>query len=174
MSQLDMSKTNVIVASNLQQSHETIRDVTCPDCGITRQECVRNFQSGSFEVAKLQSIYSAADLRPWSHDIRILTLLAGSFDEPVRCRLSTVCLANEPEFVALSYCWGDENDRGIVDVNGTAVSVTRSLQLALKYMRDQKDHIQVWADAICINQLDDDEKSVQVRMMGEIFSNGIE
>jgi hypothetical protein len=29
----------------------------------------------------------------------------------------------------------------------------------------------IWADAVCINQADDEEKSWQVRMMGDVYRN---
>jgi hypothetical protein len=40
-------------------------------------------------------------------------------------------------------------------------------------MRDVDRNTVVWADALCINQQDATEKSVQVRLMGDIYANGM-
>ena len=55
---------------------------------------------------------------------------------------------------------------------GDQVSVTEILETALKNMKHGENNISVWADAICINQSDRDEKSVQVAMMGDIYAHG--
>jgi hypothetical protein len=83
-----------------------------------------------------------------------------------------VSLDDDPTFTALSYCWGNANLRRYINVNGDQVSVTESLETALKYMRHGENNIPVWADAICINQSDRDEKSVQAAMMGDIYAHG--
>lgn len=87
-----------------------------------------------------------------------------------------------PEFFALSYAWGDPRDTVLISVNGQSVLVTRNLQSALRHIqkvqaentyegkREDKPFY-IWADALCINQDDDVEKSRQVAMMGEIFRN---
>jgi len=49
------------------------------------------------------------------------------------------------------------------------VSVTGRLEVALRYMRHYEDHIKVWANAICINQSNRAEKSVQVIIMDNIY-----
>ncbi|SPJ89772.1 uncharacterized protein FTOL_13133 [Fusarium torulosum] len=88
----------------------------------------------------------------------------------IQCNLTSVSCRNPPAYVALSYCWGDGSLRQTVIVNGHQVSITESLATALRYMRNDKTSALVWADAICINQYDRDEKSVQVAMMGDIYA----
>jgi hypothetical protein len=48
--------------------------------------------------------------------------------------------------------------------------VTESLHSALWRIREQKLASVLWADAVCINQSNDDEKTNQVRMMQDIYS----
>ncbi|KAK4496446.1 hypothetical protein PRZ48_012426 [Zasmidium cellare] len=74
-----------------------------------------------------------------------------------------------PTYVALSYCWGDPNDTVPVLVNGQPFHITRNLEAALRQFRS-KDSRLLWADAICINQDDSNERSHQVSRMGDIFS----
>ena len=57
-------------------------------------------------------------------------------------------------------------------MNGYQISVAESLDNALRYMRHGGNRIPVWADAICVNQSDRDEKPVQVKLMGDIYAQG--
>ncbi|KAF4632483.1 hypothetical protein G7Y89_g5649 [Cudoniella acicularis] len=149
---------------------ETSIDVTCPDCGAVRREANFDSTQESADRTAFKAIYSKSELRPDRKDIRLLTLLAGTFNDEIQCQLHTVSLNYDPPFTALSYCWGDAKSRGNITVNGHQVSVTESLEVALRYMRHQEEHLQVWADAICINQSNRAEKSVQVAMMGDIYA----
>lgn len=47
--------------------------------------------------------------------------------------------------------------------------MTKSLECALRYLRDEKRVLRVWADGICINQQDNDEKGRQVQQMGSVY-----
>lgn len=74
-----------------------------------------------------------------------------------------------PPFVALSYVWGSPTPPWMVCTrDGRYTVCTQSLRLALCHLRDRGELI-VWADAICINQNDNQEKSRQVLLMGEIY-----
>lgn len=81
------------------------------------------------------------------------------------------------EFDALSYTWFIDDDVGppakgtmrTVVCNGMALDVHQNLYNALLQLRELRRPLPIWVDAICINQDDDDEKTAQVRMMGEIF-----
>lgn len=49
--------------------------------------------------------------------------------------------------------------------------LTDSLHQALQHFRDPAEPICLWADALCIDQSNDDEKAVQVAMMADIFGS---
>ena len=57
-----------------------------------------------------------------------------------------------------------------VYINGQRRLVTASLASHLRHSRHEFEHKAVWADAICINQFDDQEKSHQVSFMQNIFA----
>lgn len=50
------------------------------------------------------------------------------------------------------------------------IAVTESLHVALRYVRRKKERLVLWADAICINQDDNQEKNHQVALMSKIYS----
>lgn len=105
-------------------------------------------------------------------EIRLLTVFSGSLKDEIECNLHVISLNSKPSYTALSYCWGDEALRGYVTVGSHKISVTQSLKEALRYLRSDKNDVVVWADAICINQTDDEEKSFQIGYMGEIYTKG--
>jgi hypothetical protein len=106
--------------------------------------------------------------------IRVLDLAPGTWDEPVNCSLRTVHLDDDdPRYEAISYAWGDPDDRKPVICNGCATTTTRSLVEALQRFRHARTTRTLWADALCINQADDDEKTSQVRLMSYIYTKAV-
>ncbi|KAI0831038.1 HET-domain-containing protein [Hypoxylon sp. FL0890] len=76
------------------------------------------------------------------------------------------------DFVALSYVWGDQSIRKDIYVDGARMSVTASLESALRELRNHmriQQGFYVWVDALCINQEDLDERGLQVGRMKEIY-----
>jgi hypothetical protein len=73
-------------------------------------------------------------------------------------------------YVALSYVWGSTDDLQTIFLENRELKITRNLSEALHNLREEKRAIRLWADAICINQQDDDERNQQVSLMGQIYS----
>lgn len=74
-------------------------------------------------------------------------------------------------YAALSYVWGlpDPDANTTVVLNGHTVPAQPSLLRALQSFRERGDEGYIWADAICINQADLDEKKTQIGLMGDIY-----
>ncbi|CAG8961569.1 hypothetical protein HYFRA_00006103 [Hymenoscyphus fraxineus] len=100
---------------------------------------------------------------------RVLELLPGEDDDPIRCTLRNVDWVDNPKYEALSYTWGDPKARSHVIVNGKVLSVTVNLCIALKHLRYEDRSRALWADAICIEQSNIPERGYQVRQMRKIF-----
>jgi hypothetical protein len=110
--------------------------------------------------------YQYASLSPGGY-IRTLVLLPGSGQETLRCSLQT-SLISDTRFEAISYVWGsDIKDHAIV-CQGQTLAITSNLWTVLQNVRSDVPRV-LWADSICINQEDLEEKSHQVRMMGQIY-----
>ena len=105
------------------------------------------------------------------HDtIRVLDLYPASYSvDLVSCSLRAVRLSDEPKYEAISYCWGDPTFNKKIICNGRELSITTSLNEALLRFRTRSTIRTLWADAICINQQDIDERNQQVRMMRQIY-----
>lgn len=100
--------------------------------------------------------------------IRLLELLTDSDTDDIKCYLHTYELDNVPEFEALSYVWGDPKVTTTITCNGHPLDITINLSRALQRLIQLGSHL-IWADAICINQLDLEERSHQVPLMGDIY-----
>lgn len=73
-------------------------------------------------------------------------------------------------FMALSYVWGDQTERGTISIDGKPLDITASLQRALRHIRDRDRMLYIWADGVCVNQADLEDRNTQVTQMGAIYS----
>ena len=116
-------------------------------------------------------------------EIRLLEILSPDDTALIICRLTTVSLLECPPFAALSYVWGNPSITEDIELDGITVAVTINLASALRHVHRQwaevwkeawrsnaAEPLKLWADAICINQEDFDERSAQVQLMGSIYS----
>ena len=104
------------------------------------------------------------------NEIRVLTLPASSScDATLEYYLETITQSSNRPYVALSYVWGCPTPDKTVVVNGQQTQITSSLFEALRYLQQPDSVITLWADAICINQADNDEKGEQVQQMKSIY-----
>ncbi|CEI67912.1 hypothetical protein FVEN_g7809 [Fusarium venenatum] len=114
--------------------------------------------------------------RPLEED-EIRLLHVQSSDSDLICLdLHTVQAPANQRFWALSYVWGPTDDPAVVLLNGQSFTITRNLYHALyEYRRhiftneSKVTSAWLWVDAICINQNDQVEKSIQVPRMSEIY-----
>jgi hypothetical protein len=128
-------------------------------------------------------------------DIRILKILHGKKGSPLECMLFPSSLpstrtrskSNCHEYWALSYWWGEDeptypvtmyDDTGVREglqtmtpFNSSGTFYIRSnLAAALRQFRKETEDVNIWVDALCINQADVKEKTEQVSRMDEIYS----
>jgi hypothetical protein len=87
----------------------------------------------------------------------------------VSCELSIKSLYECPEYVALSYSWGNHGSTRPILLDGHITHVTISLEMALQELITRGVRV-VWVDAVCIDQSNKYEKVYQLRQMGTIFS----
>jgi hypothetical protein len=104
-------------------------------------------------------------------EIRLVRLAPSSdIDEQASCTLEIKSLQESPVYEALSYAWGDPRVLRSIKLQGLEWYLTTNLEAALRYLRDPVDEKIFWIDAICINQGDSAERTSQVQMMGDIYS----
>ena len=124
--------------------------------------------------------------------IRLLTALRpddANPDGPLRFTMSQrlplaeckMVVGGQHAFIAMSYCAGDPNDTVPILIDGRQFNVFKTLGLALNSLLlslgrkdgnwELEETLSIWADQVCINQSDGEEKAIQVRMMREIYES---
>ena len=122
-----------------------------------------------YRYSSLRSSHDASDIVPSTH-FRLLVLHGSDAAGEISCSLEQHCLASAPDYEAISYVWGDPADTCDIICSGQQLKVTKSLYSALCQFRSAGQKRTLWADAICINQQDLEERSTQVSIMGKIYS----
>jgi hypothetical protein len=75
------------------------------------------------------------------------------------------------QYEALSYVWGEPVYSRSIRCSKGRIALTPNLEEALLHIRFPDRRRVIWADAICVNQSDLQERSQQVRLMGDIYRN---
>lgn len=91
---------------------------------------------------------------------------------PLRFQLDHTHIQDAADrYEAISYCWGAPLfPHKVYDAFlGSFLSITDSLNGALRNFRHQTQARRLWADAVCICQSNDNEKSTQILLMGQIY-----
>ncbi|CAH0045575.1 unnamed protein product [Clonostachys solani] len=108
--------------------------------------------------------------------IRVLRLSGGSTDK-VFAELIETNLDHSCPYEAISYAWGKDAKSHILNLRGgSPIKITESLYHALKdirYSAIEDGPRYLWADGVCINQEDIDERNQQVGLMAEIYGSAL-
>jgi hypothetical protein len=118
----------------------------------------------------MDTTYQYEPLNPDNHEIRLVELVPGSFDDPLVIHLHTItippgieihkegALSAIEDYEALSYAWGS-GDLRIVQVDDKDMHIGSNLESALRHLRYLERKRVLWVDALSINQDDITEKS---------------
>ncbi len=112
--------------------------------------------------------------RPLENDgdsFRLLQLHPGQEGDPIVVSIVPARLSQCQPYDAVSYVWGSPENQPEIEVDGVFLTIRRSLFDFLGVLRKPTSPRLLYADAVCINQTDDKEKSRQVPMMGDIYKS---
>jgi hypothetical protein len=108
-------------------------------------------------------------------EIRLLRILPKIVDHaPIECEILHTSLNDPRNYIAISYAWGDAENTQVIILDGHEFPVTVSLWQALERLRSASYAVIVWADAVCINQQNTEERGMQVRFMARIYNLAFE
>lgn len=100
---------------------------------------------------------------------RVFDLAPGQPSDPLSGTLTTMSVVDPCPFEALSYVWGRNKAREAITCDGHELTITASLAVALRRLRDTTRPRTIWVDQVCINQDDLGERGQQVRHMNSIY-----
>jgi hypothetical protein len=140
--------------------------------GNSSQQTITTKDHDPSEASPLPTDPYVYDPLPYGEYFRLLRLLPGAQNEPLRCELFIAEIKEAPRYEALSYVWGDLTLRKRPLQCGKGVlMITRNLKRALLRMRFESKKTILWADAVCINQMDNIERGHQVDLMARVYAN---
>ena len=167
----------------------TLSDLRLSICKVIKSRDVKSFQvprPWRFRLAmpqdqlsppqeppsRVDHLYGSLPLISNQQSIRLLDLHKGDIGNPLRGTLRVVTLTENPEFAALSYVWGPwSSPRNTISCNDFPLEITENCFAALRALRALLGSVTIWVDSICVNQGDDEEKAVQIPLMGSIYTN---
>ncbi|KAL2064409.1 hypothetical protein VTL71DRAFT_4903 [Oculimacula yallundae] len=155
------------------------------------------FRSPSSEVIAPDHDYEYHPLETTGGgELRLIRLWPGPVkSNAIRLEIFHAMKDSEPVYEALSYAWGSATHTDVAFVCGavkkrgkrktqrhlekkmgertpfSSLGIAHNLAVALRHLRHRKRERILWVDAICINQIDKEEKSREVLQMGSIYSN---
>ena len=156
---------------------------SCRHLWTTRQQDHKKYRQSSSEgflhPPGTWEFYKYGPLGTDKSIIRLLELLPGKGH--IRCNIHHADLLNLPilenvdpgqqvTYEALSYTWNNNVFEQFIWCNGHVLAVTQNLYDALQRLRNETSSRILWIDAVCINQSDTRERSVQVGFMRQIYN----
>jgi hypothetical protein len=130
-----------------------------------------NFAISQPRKAPAQALEYEYEALPDGQSIRMLTLYPGAPDDPLVGKLEFFNIACRDNYESLSYVWGKPERRYEIICEGKRIGLTTSLHDALRRLRQRNRPRRLWADQICINQKNEEERSQQVQFMNHIYKN---
>lgn len=114
--------------------------------------------------------------------IRLLLLQPAPFrTSPIQCQVIETSWRQEVArdsvgkgYSALSYTWGDTSQKSRIEIDGRYFYVTKNLEQALRHLRLQRTTVRLWADSLCINQDDVEERNLHVSQMRQIYEAALQ
>jgi hypothetical protein len=121
------------------------------------------------------SQYRYSPLSPGRDSIRLLRLLPHEDETAdIQCELFEYSLPNSCTrthlYDALSYVWGNPDEKLPIFIHKHSFDVTVNLRAALSRLRNHSIERILWIDAICINQANQKEKEQQIQSMAKIYA----
>ena len=164
--------------------HESLADQQSSDEESAEDEDEDESEEHKFLTSNPSCESSFEYKKPLHHHddkrIRLFTLEPGKGYDEIHCEIAEYPLNKAPAYETVSYFWGGRDSKSSIALSKRVplsnklrsykvLRTPRNLKLALKYLRDENKPRVIWADAICINQDDKDEKTQQVGMLLDIY-----
>lgn len=123
--------------------------------------------TSSRTMTALRRSYTYSTL-PQGDVFRYLVLQPGVGNDTLVCNLQTDAIS-DAEYDAVSYVWGTSVRNHSIQCDDHELMITEALSQVLKRVRLPDKPRALWADSICINQDNLQDKGHQVGLMGKIY-----
>lgn len=143
-------------------------------------ESIQSIIADEIAEASMADTFEYGPHRLGPHEIRVLILMPDHYQDDqndIHCYMLRLDLGvteqfglDKHPFIALSYVWGSDKSKKTIYINGRKKEVTHNLYDALFHIREILSPVPLWVDAVCINQVDEEEKTLQLKKMTTIYS----
>jgi hypothetical protein len=117
------------------------------------------------------SLFEYPPIDSLRREIRLFSLDRTDEDGGLQGSLETVSLDQDAEYVALSYVWGTDCAKDQVYVKDSCIEIRPNLSDFLTTIPTRNMlGTKIFIDAMCINQMDGEEKASQIQLMCDIYS----
>jgi hypothetical protein len=107
-----------------------------------------------------------------AEEIRLVALLpAKNRSDPLYAHFAHESIYGNVAYQCLSYTWGTDETTSELILNGMTIAIRKSLENALRGLRNETSKTTIWIDAIFIDQRNVKERSRQVSRMHQIYEN---
>jgi hypothetical protein len=148
---------------NQERSFSVYRPSSLTLSSSTLRESLSQSSSGVLG----DKVYRYSELQ--EHEFRLVKILPARMST-IKCEMFHASLKNPPSYMAISYAWGDAVQIRRIQLDGVMIPVSVSLHSALEAVREKKESILVWIDALSIDQFNRSERTQQVRLMRNIYT----
>lgn len=155
----------------LDQLHTMSRDLLPQSI----QQSTSKHDNDEVKASKLQDFNYYVKIDKTIDQVRVIELLPGSEDDPIKCHLMLCDIHGGGIKEALSYVWGTEKSEKCILVSQQSYpdqhfSVKENLYRILHGLRLPDATRTIWIDAICIDQSNPQERIHQMRLMRDIYT----
>jgi hypothetical protein len=95
-----------------------------------------------------ENVYTYTELHPIQ--FRLVKIFAARM-AAIKCTIVHESLVEPPPYTAISYAWGDTDDKQEIRIDEAKIPISTSLFGALSALREKCRDVYVWADVLCIN-----------------------
>lgn len=120
-------------------------------------------------------LYQFEPLRSFNH-VRVLALQPAQYHQDnlkasiVQYDRTTIYMGSDTMYEAILYTWGNPSTSHTISIDETErLPITSNVDIMLRYFRETSAARRLWVDTICLNQLEDVERTIRVRIMGAIY-----
>jgi hypothetical protein len=158
-------------------------DKTIPDACVVPQT-TGDYARSSPKFHMAVGIYASFPLSPQEKFFRLLQVQRGYESSIPTCDIRVVRAEDQPKYWALSYTWGapsfeaatcqgmNVERRLPIALGSDEILVTENLYQFLTHLiADSTFNHELWIDAICIDQNNEEERGHQVDMMSSIYES---
>ncbi|RBR22060.1 hypothetical protein FVER53590_30327 [Fusarium verticillioides] len=109
----------------------------------------------------------------YNREIRLALIYNDKWQDPISCAFKYTKLESRApqSYSALSYVWGSSRATETIQIDGHDHDISINLACAIRHLREERNSVLIWIDALCINQCDIGERNSQVAMMRDIYAS---